>query len=44
MDFNNLPHLEFEAGTPGSQKSTPVVLGQVVVGIIIGVVISTNDP
>ena len=42
-NFNELPQLSFEAGAPGSQKHTPVVLGQVVVGVIIGIVIATTN-
>jgi uncharacterized membrane protein len=44
MNINEIPSLEFEAAVPGSMKHTPVILGQIVVGVIIGVVISTNDP
>ncbi|MDP5279885.1 hypothetical protein Q9Q95_13200 [Sphingomonas sp. DG1-23] len=43
-DTNNLPALDLEVGAPGSARHTPVVAGQVIAGIVIGVVIAvTND-
>lgn len=44
MNTNDLPALEFEVATTGSMKHTPVIVGQIIAGIVIGVVISTNDP
>ncbi|WP_158298722.1 hypothetical protein [Sphingomonas psychrotolerans] len=44
FDTNKLPALDLEVGAPGSARHTPVVAGQVIAGIIIGVVIAvTND-
>jgi|JI8StandDraft_2_1071088.scaffolds.fasta_scaffold204542_2 hypothetical protein len=38
-----LPQLDFEAGAPGATKHTPVVLGQIVVGVIIGIAIAVTN-
>ena len=43
LDVNELPALDMEAGASGGSKHLPVVVGQVVVGIAIGVVIAVTN-
>lgn len=39
----NLPTLELEVGAPNSSKHTPVVAGQIIAGIAIGIVIAVTN-
>lgn len=43
VNVNKLPTLDFEVGVPGSHKHSPVVVGQIVAGIAIGIVIAIAD-
>jgi hypothetical protein len=44
LDTTKLPALDLEVGAPGSARHTPVVAGQIIAGIVIGIVIAvTND-
>lgn len=43
LKVNDLPQLDFEAGAEGTARHAPVVWGQIVAGIVIGVIIAVND-
>lgn len=43
INSNHLPTLEFEVGAPGTAQHVPVVLGQVIVGVIIGIAIAVTN-
>jgi hypothetical protein len=43
VNTNELPALDMEVAVPGATKHQPVVLGQVLLGIALGVVIAIED-
>lgn len=43
IDVNNLPSLDFEAGARGSRAHSPVIEGQIIAGIVIGIVIAVTN-
>ena len=43
INTNALPALDMEVAVPGSMKHQPVVVGQVLLGIALGVVIAVRD-
>lgn len=43
FDVNEMPALDCEVAAHGSYKEQPVAVGQIVAGIVIGVVIAVRD-
>lgn len=43
INVNRLPSLDLEVGALGSAKHSPVIVGQIIAGIILGVVISVSN-
>lgn len=43
LNVHTLPSLDLEVGAPGSAKHTPVVAGQIIAGIALGIIIAVTD-
>jgi hypothetical protein len=43
INVNRLPTLDLEVAAQGSAKHSPVIVGQIIAGIVLGVVISVTN-
>ncbi len=44
INVNRLPTLDLEVGVQGSAKHSPVIVGQIVAGVLLGIVIAVSNP
>ncbi|HEX8449268.1 MAG TPA: hypothetical protein VF652_06725 [Allosphingosinicella sp.] len=44
INVNKLPTLDLEVGAEGSAKHSPVIVGQIAAGIVLGIIIAVSNP